>query len=121
MERKAINTNIRLNLSRSEDRQAWAYLQSMDRKKYRSYSRAVVAAINDYFSRQERQAQSPFMDSNEKEDAFLQKILDTIREGLQASDAGLSALTAQPRASPPAQKSMSDDDLSVAMDFIKSL
>ena len=118
MERKAISTNIRLNLNRPEDRQAWAYLQNMDRKKYRSYSRAVVAAINDYFSRQEHQDQSSCMDSAEKEAVFLQKILDTIREGLRSSGTGLPA---QPRAAPPAQASMSNDDLNVAMDFIKSL
>lgn len=50
MERTTINTNIRLNLNRPDDRQAWEYLQTLDRKKYKSYSRAIVAAINDYFS-----------------------------------------------------------------------
>ena len=42
MERTTINTNIRLNLNKPEDRQAWEYLQSMDRKKYKSYSRAAL-------------------------------------------------------------------------------
>ncbi len=56
MERAIINTNIRLNLHRPEDRRAWEYLQRLDRKKYKSYSRAVVAAVNDHFSRQERLA-----------------------------------------------------------------
>ena len=37
-ERKIINTNIRLNLCDEQDRQAWEYLQTMDRKKYKSYS-----------------------------------------------------------------------------------
>ena len=125
MERTTINTNIRLNLSKPEDRQAWEYLQSMDRKKYKSYSRAVVAAINDHFSREERCASDPFLESREKEDAFLQKILDTIREGLQSSEAGLAGLTALLRAnqisSPSETRSMSDEDLDIAMDFINSL
>ena len=125
MERTTINTNIRLNLNRPEDRQAWEYLQSMDRKKYKSYSRAVVAAINDHFSREERCASDPFLESREKEDAFLQKILDTIREGLQSSEAGLAGLTALLRAnqisSPFETRSMSDEDLDIAMDFINSL
>ena len=125
MERTTINTNIRLNLNKPEDRQAWEYLQSMDRKKYKSYSRAVVAAINDHFSREERCASDPFLESREKEDAFLQKILDTIREGLQSSDTGLAGLTALLRAnqisSPSETKSMSDEDLDIAMDFINSL
>ena len=125
MERATVNTNIRLNLNKPEDRQAWEYLQSMDRKKYKSYSRAVVAAINDHFSRQKRLDNDPFLESREKEDAFLQKILDTIREGLQSSDAGLAALSAllqavQP-ASLPAQDTMTDENLDIAMEFMDSL
>ena len=53
-ERKIINTNIRLNLCDEQDRQAWEYLQTMDREKYKSYTRAVVVALNDYFSREYR-------------------------------------------------------------------
>jgi hypothetical protein len=125
MERTTINTNIRLNLNKPEDRQAWEYLQNMDRKKYKSYSRAVVAAINDHFSRQERVVNDPFLKSREKEDAFLQKILDTIREGLQSSDAGLAGLSALLQAfqsaSLPAQKTMTDENLDIAMDFMNSL
>ncbi len=77
MERATINTNIRLNLNRPDDRQAWDYLQKLDRKKYKSYSRAIVAAINDYFSRQEQLACDPYLETREKEDAFLQRVLDT--------------------------------------------
>ena len=125
MQRTIINTNIRLNLSRPEDRRAWEYLQHLDRKKYRSYSRAVVAAINDYFSRQERLTADPYLETREKENAFLEKVLDTIRESLQSSGAGLSGLAALlqsvPVAVPPAEQAMTDEDLDTAMDFINSL
>ena len=125
MERTIINTNIRLNLNRPEDRRAWEYLQRLDRKKYKSYSRAVVAAINDHFSRQERLAADPYLETREKEDAFLEKVLDTIRESLQSSGAGLSGLAALlqsvPAAVPPAEQAMTDEDLDTAMDFINSL
>jgi len=125
MERTTINTNIRLNLNKPEDRQAWEYLQNMDRKKYKSYSRAVVAAINDYFARQDRLANDQFLESREKEDAFLQKILDTIREGLQSSDAGLAGLSALLQAvqsaSLPALETMTDENLDIAMEFMDSL
>ena len=125
MERTIINTNIRLNLNRPDDRQAWEYLQALDRKKYKSYSRAVVAAVNDYFSRQERLAADPYLETREKEDIFLQKVLDTIREGLQTSGAGLFGLTALLQgiqtAAPPAEQAMTDEDLDTAMGFINSL
>ena len=73
-ERKIINTNIRLNLCDEQDRQAWEYLQTMDRQKYKSYTRAVVVALNDYFSRIYR-----------KEDAFLERVETAIRNGVKES------------------------------------
>ena len=125
MERTIINTNIRLNLNRPEDRRAWEYLQHLDRKKYRSYSRAVVAAVNNYFSRQERLTADPYLETREKENAFLEKVLDTIREGLQSSGAGLSGLAtllqSVQTAAPPTEQAMTDEDLDTAMDFINSL
>lgn len=125
MERTIINTNIRLNLNRPEDRRAWEYLQHLDRKKYRSYSRAVVEAVNDYFSRQERLTADPYLETREKENAFLEKVLDTIREGLQSSGAGISGLAALlqsiQNAAPPSEPVMTDEDLDTAMDFINSL
>jgi len=125
MERTIINTNIRLNLNRPEDCRAWEYLQHLDRKKYRSYSRAVVAAINDYFSRQERLTADPYLETREKEDAFLEKVLKTIWEGLRSSDTGLAGLAALlqsvPAAAHPSEPVMTDEDLDIAMDFINSL
>ena len=125
MERTVINTNIRLNLNRPDDRKAWEYLQRLDRKKYKSYSRVVVAAVNDYFSRQEMLATDSYLETRAKEDAFLQKVLDTIREGLQSSGAGLSGLASLLQgiqtAAPPAEQTITDEDLDTAMDFINSL
>ena len=124
--RRTINTNIRLNLANEDDRRAWAYLQNLDRKKYKSYSRAVVAALNDYFGRQERLADDPYLETREKEDAFLLRVQETIERSLQASSTGsISGLAAllhnvQP-VSAPAQSDDAEDDLDTAMDFINSL
>lgn len=124
--RQTINTNIRLNLANEDDRRAWAYLQSLDRKKYKSYSRAVVAALNDYFGRQERLADDPYLETREKEDAFLLRVQETIERSLQASltgsISGLAALlhSVQPVAT-LAQTDEAENDLDTAMDFINSL
>ena len=80
-ERETINTNIRLNLANPDDREAWEHLQHMDRKKYKSYSRAVVIGVNDYFGRAERTEADPYLETREKEDAFLQSVLDTVEKG----------------------------------------
>lgn len=84
-QQKIKNTNIRLNMMNPEDQQAWAYLQNLDRKQYKSYSRAVVIALNDYFRRQERLADDPYLENRNKEDAFLQKVLSSIEKGVRES------------------------------------
>ena len=84
-ERKIINTNIRLNLCDEQDRQAWEYLQTMDRKKYKSYTRAIVVALNDYFSREYRNEEDPYLETREKEDAFLERVETAIRDGVKES------------------------------------
>ena len=83
--KKIINTNIRLNLCDEQDRQAWEYLQTMDRKKYKSYTRAVVAALNDYFAKEYRNEADPYLETREKEDAFLERVEIAIREGVKES------------------------------------
>ena len=127
MSRQIINTNIRLNLEREEDRRAWEYLQGMDRKQYKSYTRAVVAAINDYFGRQMQLAEDPYLETREKEDVFLQKVLETIEKGMAESkqDGLLSALLALQNgalAHPQEQEenNASEEDLNAALDFINS-
>lgn len=94
MNNKIINTNIRFNLTKADDRRAWEYLQSMDRSKHKSYSRVVISAINEYFEREQKLTDNPFLETQEKEDRFIQKILDTINQGLQKSSAngGLASL-----------------------------
>ena len=84
-ERKIINTNIRLNLCEEQDRQAWEYLQTMDREKYKSYTRAVVVALNDYFSREYRNVADPYLETREKEDAFLERVETAIWDGVRES------------------------------------
>lgn len=60
-ERKVISTNIRFNLAKPEDREAWEHLQRLDRSKYKSYTRAVVTALNAYFGREEAVAADPYL------------------------------------------------------------
>ena len=78
--RRIINTNIRLDMTRDADRHAYERLATMDRKKYKSYSKLVVIAVNEYFERQERLADDPYLEKRVKEDAFLQRVIDTVRE-----------------------------------------
>ena len=83
MNNKIINTNIRFNRDNEDDRKAYEYLQRMDRKQYKSYTKAVVIAVNEYFERQQRLEADFYLETREKEDMFLKKVLDTIEQGLK--------------------------------------
>ena len=122
MNNKIINTNIRFNLTKADDRRAWEYLQSMDRSKHKSYSRAVISAINEYFEWEQKLTDNPFLETQEKEDRFMQKILDTINQGLQkySASGGLASLVKLISANqePPIRNSQNtDEDNTAALDF----
>ena len=84
-ERKIISTNIRFNLAKPEDREAWDHLQRLDRNKYKSYTRAVVTALNAYFRREEAIAADPYLETREKEDAFLERVIAAVQQGFQTA------------------------------------
>ena len=81
MSRQIVSTNIRFNLEKEADRTAWEYLQQRDKRQHRSYSKAVITAVNDYFERRGRLVSDPYLETREKEDAFLLRVLETIRAG----------------------------------------
>ena len=122
--RRIFTTTLRLNLDNEEDRRAWEYLQNRDRKQYRSYSSALVAAVNDHFFRQERLAADPFLETRERQDAFLQEVKNTIRETMQTSGTSLgnlAALIQNVQPAPQHTEVMSEEAYDTAMDFISSL
>ncbi len=90
---RIISTNIRFNLEREADKTAWNHLQQRNKREHRSYSRAVIAAVNDYFERRGRLDTDPYLETREKEDAFLLRVLETIRAGLNRNVPGNTADT----------------------------
>ena len=116
-------TTLRINLTKPEGRKAWAYLKNRDKSRYRSYSDAIIAAVNGFFDREQRLADDPYLETREKEDAFLQKVLDTVERGLRANSlTGLAALFQNmlPAAPAPDQAAI-EQDLDTAMDFLNGL
>ena len=121
---KIFTTTLRLNPDNEDDRCAYEYLRNMDRVRYKSYSSAIVTAVNDHFSRQERLADDPFLETREGQDAFLNEIKDAIRESLQTSGAGIGGLAALLQSAQPApqpDETMSEEAFDTAMDFINGL
>ena len=114
--KRIFTTTLRLDLTDDEDHRAWLHLQQMDKKQYRSYSKAIVAAVNNYFGRQEQLAADPYLETREKEDAFLQRIESTICNALRFAP----MVAAQPSAPIQTDPAPADDDLSMALDFADS-
>ena len=117
-------TTLRLNLDSEDDRRAYEYLRQMDRTRYKSYSAAIVAAINDHFSREARLADDPFLETRERQEAFLREIKDTVQAAMQTTPLGLGALASLLQASQPTsppKTELSEESLDTAMDFIDQL
>lgn len=111
-------TTLRLNLADEDDRRAYEHLRRMDKKQYRSYSKAIVTSINDHFERQERLAADSYLETREKEDAFLQRVMEVIGQSLRTVPVGIPqfAQSAPQTAAPEPD----DEELSAALDFADS-
>ena len=117
---KLFNTTLRINLSDPEGLKAWTYLVNRDKSRYRSYSDAIIAAVNGYFDWEQRLADDPYLETREKEDAFLQRVLETVERGAQVNP--LASLVALLQTAPPVQDNTAvENDLDTAMDFINGL
>ena len=111
-------TTLRLNLADKDDRRAYEHLQRMDKKQYRSYSKAIVTAINDHFERQAQLASDPYLETREKEDAFLRRITETIEQGLRFAPVGMPIF--MPSTTVEAPSAEDDENISAALDFADS-
>jgi len=120
---KLFQTTLRINLDKPEGKKAWAYLLNRDKSRYRSYSDAVVAAVNGFFERENALAADPYLETREKEDAFLQRIMETVERGVQANSlSGLAALLQTSTPGAPSQDAAAvEEDLETALDFVNSL
>ncbi len=111
-------TTLRLNLADEDDRRAYEHLQRMDKKQYRSYSKAIVTAINDHFERQARLESDPYLETREKEDDFLRRVTEAIEQGLRFAPVGVPIFT--PPAAAEAPSAEDDENISAALDFADS-
>ena len=108
-------TTLRFNLDKPDDQMALEYLRGVGKKEYKSLNRAVIAAVNDHVLRKARLAADSYLETREKEDAFLQRVRETIEQSLRAVP------TAAPTPTAIVPASESEEDFDTAMDFINSL
>lgn len=87
------NHNFRFNEEKEAERQAWEILHSKEVKKdFRSQNEFVIAAINDYYTRHIAIRNDPYLESREKEDAFVKGIVEAVEQKVLNNLPGLAGM-----------------------------
>lgn len=76
-------TSLRLNLEKPEHKQAWEYLQALDDTEFKSYTSAIVTAVNDYFGRYFRRKDDPYLETREREEKFVAEIVSAVERSAE--------------------------------------
>lgn len=87
------NHNFRFNEEKEAERQAWEILHSKEVKEdFRSQNEFVIAAINDYYARHLATKQDLYLESREKEDAFVKGIVEAVEQKVLDNLPGLAGM-----------------------------
>ena len=70
---------LRFDLADEDERRAYDYLQNRNKAEFGSYTKLVSRAVNEYFERRLRLADDPYFETREKEDAFIARVLEAVR------------------------------------------
>ena len=70
---------IRFDLADEYEREAYDHLQNRDKAEFASYTKLVSRAVNEFFERRSKLKDDPYFETREKEDAFIARVLDTVR------------------------------------------
>lgn len=73
---------IRFNLLKNKDKSAWDILHSLDKKKWKSYSNAVILAVTDFFDRQSKAESDPYFETREREERFIGEIVSAVEKAV---------------------------------------
>ena len=70
---------LRFDLADEGERKAYDYLQKRDKAEFGSYTKLVSRAVNEFFDRRTRLEADPYFETREKEDAFIARVLEAVR------------------------------------------
>ena len=70
---------LRFDLADEDERRAYDYLQNRDKAEFGSYTKLVSRAVNGFFERRARLEADPYLETREKEDAFIARVLDAVQ------------------------------------------
>lgn len=78
MQENIRTTNIRFNLNKEIQQQAWQYLQTMDKGTFKSYSHVIAVSLVEYFERYYRTQNDPYFENREREEQFVNQIVSKV-------------------------------------------
>ena len=70
---------LRFDLADEDELRAYNHLQKRDKAEFGSYTKLVSRAVNEFFERRARLKDDPYFETREKEDAFIARVLDSVR------------------------------------------
>ena len=80
------NHNIRFNMEKGDECRAWELLHSPQiRQMFKSQNRFVIEAVNDYYDRCVAVKRDPYLETREKEDAFAERIVETVEKKVMSN------------------------------------
>jgi hypothetical protein len=74
---------VRFNLNKPDQKKAWEYLQTMNRNEFASWNHVIHLALLDYFDRYYKVQEDPYLETREREEIFIQQIVDGVCESLK--------------------------------------
>ena len=87
------NHNIRFSMTDEGGMQAWERLHSEEvEQSFKSQNAFVVAAINDYYERHLAKKNDPYLESREKENAFADRLVQSVEQKLLSNLPALAAM-----------------------------
>lgn len=69
---------MRFNLTKPVQRQAWEYLQAMDKIMFKSYSNVIAVSLVHYFEQYYKKQADPYLETREREEQFVEKIVEAV-------------------------------------------
>jgi hypothetical protein len=82
MSENICSTNLRFNLDKDVQNRAWQYLQTMDKKKFKSYSQIIAISLVDYFDRYYKSQDDPYLETREREERFVEQIVTAVENAM---------------------------------------
>ena len=104
--------NLRFNLNRTDDCQAWEYLRSQTDQRKSSLNRTLVEILLEHFAAQEKA---------DSDDALIERIVAAVRKELRQTPAfSLSQLFQPPAAESPSTDKESEENEAIVEDFLEN-